>query len=114
MPKKQRDMITHLPIGDNVTEPSEVVLPMVTPTTTTVPMEPIKPEPIRPLYLPNPAILTTPNDNMITHVMRRVRELVVDAQQRRGDGKIFMELYVNAGMLTKSPKVGYNCNERLG
>ena len=64
---------------------------------------------------PAPPILDLQQQNLtfLGLLARRMREIVLDGQQRRADGRIVIEAHMNAGVLTGSISNGTKWHERL-
>lgn len=97
-------------IGDPLpvsSAPEPTVIPMPAPPTVQVVVPTIIP------LTPGAGEINSQNETMLSLVMRRLRELVLDAQKRRGDGKIAIEVLVSAGMLNRTARVRPDWTERL-
>lgn len=63
---------------------------------------------------PVPAAELLPqNLSFLALAERRIRELVMDGQKRRGDGKIVVEIPMSAGVLTGAIAISPRWMERL-
>ncbi len=57
--------------------------------------------------------LSTANSNVLVFVARRLRELAVEAQQRRGCGHIRIDVLVDNGTFSRDIRVNPDWRERL-
>lgn len=59
---------------------------------------PLQPAPIAPSQPPPPVIMNQ-NQSFLDMAARRLKEMVIDAQRRRADGHITIDVVVNGGMV---------------
>jgi len=57
--------------------------------------------------------LNTTNNNVLVFVARRLRELAIEAQQRRGCGHIRIDVLVDNGTFSRDIRVNPDWRERL-
>ena len=78
------------------------------PETQAQPVEPGPPTvPIAPMQL------STQTENFLALTVRRLRELLADAQKRRADGRLTVDIHMASGVLTGAFSISPKWTERL-
>ena len=85
----QEIIIPHTPTGPR---------PAQTPPATTLPMN---------------GSLSSQNESALAAAIRRFRELLLDAQQHRAEGRVIMDAFLSGGQCTRAINVRPQWSERL-